>query len=82
MTLHMVLGPAVWVKKLMQLTKVRWDFQLFIIFLGVIYVAVALLSEALVFPWISRALGAIKQYASRTQKKRKEYKLIQEGVRI
>lgn len=80
LTVHMVLGPAEPVKKLMQLTKTQWDFQLFMVALGVVYVTVALLSEVFLFPWLSRALGNMRRFACKTAKKRKDYKVIQEGI--
>lgn len=82
MTLHMVLGPIRPVKKLMQLTKTQWDFQFFMILLGAIYFALAWVSETVLFPWLARAFGMVKQLVTKRQKKRKEYKLIQEGIRM
>ena len=82
MTLHMVLGPFRPVKKLMQLTKTQWDFQLFMIFLGLVYLVVAWLSETTLFPWLARLFGTVKQLITKRQKKRKEYKVIQEGIRL
>lgn len=78
----MVLGPFPPVKKLMQLTNTRWDFQLFMIFLGVAYLFTAWVSETVVFPWLARMFGAAQQLVTKRQKKRKEYKLIQEGIRL
>ncbi|KAL2114590.1 hypothetical protein VUR80DRAFT_4573 [Thermomyces stellatus] len=81
-TLHMVLGPARPVKKLMQLTKPQWDFQLFMVFLGIVYLAVAWLSETVLFPWLARTFGVVKKAVTKREKKRKEYKVINEGIRM
>lgn len=81
-TVHMVLGPLKAVKKLMELTKTRWDFQLFMIFLGVAYLLIAWLSEGMLFPWLVRVFGTIKQRVTGREKKRKEYKVIQESSRM
>lgn len=78
----MILGPFPPVKKLMQLTNTRWDFQLFMIFLGVAYLLTAWVSETVAFPWLARTLGVAQQLVTKRQKKRKEYKLIQEGIRL
>ena len=82
MTLHMVLGPFRPLKKLMQLTKTRWDFQLFMILLGVTYFVVAWVSETVLFPWLARMFGTVKQAVTKRQKQRKQYKVIQEGIRM
>lgn len=78
----MVLGPVRPLKKLMQLTKTQWDFQLFMVFLGVVYFAVAWVSETALFPWLARVFAAVKQAVTRREKKRKEYKVILEGIRV
>lgn len=78
----MVLGPARPVKKLMQLTKPQWDFQLFMVFLGIVYLAVAWLSETVLFPWLARTFGVVKKAVTKREKKRKEYKVINEGIRM
>ncbi|SPN98873.1 related to cation translocating ATPases [Cephalotrichum gorgonifer] len=82
LTLHMVLGPFRPVKKLMQLTKTRWDFQLFMALLGVVYLVIAWSSEVALFPWLARVFGVVKQRVTKREKKRKEYKLILEGIRM
>lgn len=78
----MILGPFPPVKELMQLTDTRWDFQLFMILLGGAYFLVAWLSEAALFPWLARVFGQVKQRVTQRQKKRKEYKVIREGIRM
>lgn len=78
----MILGPFLPVKKLMQLTDTRWDFQLFMIALGGGYFLIAWLSEAALFPWLARVFGEVKQRVTKRQKKRKEYKVIREGIRM
>ena len=78
----MILGPVRPVKELMQLTKTQWDFQLFLIALGVVYFSTAWISETVLFPWLARLFGRVKQAVTKGQKKRKEYKVIQEDIRI
>lgn len=77
----MVLGPVHWLKKLMQLTKVSWDFKLLLLFLGAAYLALALVAEKWVLPAAARAIGRAKLAVTKKPKKRKQYKLIQESMR-
>ena len=81
-TLYMVLGPATTIKKLMELTKTQWDFQLFMILLGGLYLLVGWLSEKFVFPWLARLFGRTKRMITKKPKKRKEYKEILDGMRM
>jgi cation-transporting P-type ATPase 13A2 len=81
-TLYMVLGPAQPIKKLMELTKTRWDFQLFMILVGVLYLIVAWLSEKFLLPWLARHLGRARRAVTKRPKKRKEYKEILDGMRM
>ena len=69
-----------WLKKLMELTKMSWDFKLLLLLLGVAYLAVALAAETWVFPSAARSIGRLKLAVTKTPKKRKEYKVIQEGM--
>lgn len=80
-TVHMITNPMHWLKKLMELTKMSWDFKLLLLLLGAGYLAVALAAERWVLPAAARAIGRIKLAITKTPKKRKEYKLIQEGMR-
>lgn len=81
-TLYMILGPAHWLRHLMQLTKTSRGFQLFMIALGAVYLVAAWVSEKVLFQRLARLLGWAKQRLARQPKKRKEYKLIMEQMRI
>ena len=76
----MILGPAEWLRRLMQLTYVGDDFKGFIIVLGMVYFALGWLGEHYVFRRIAGFVGRTKERITRQQKKRKEYKLIQERM--
>jgi cation-transporting P-type ATPase 13A2 len=76
----MVLGPAHWVRHLMQLTKISWDFRIYIIGLGLAYVGLAWIGENYVFQRLARAFGRAKTALTKRTKKRKEYKVILEGM--
>jgi len=77
---YLVLGPAQGVKKLMQLTKTSWDFELFLIGLGVLYLLLAWGCEAFVFPGLAWYMGKALQRITQKSKQRKAYKTIQEAM--
>lgn len=66
----------------MQFTRISWDFKLFLIALGITYFLIAWIGEDYVFPKIARLIGYARQSFGKTSKRRKEYKLIQERIRI
>ncbi|CAK7204158.1 hypothetical protein SEUCBS139899_006912 [Sporothrix eucalyptigena] len=80
-TVYMILGPAHWLKKLMELTKISWDFKFVLLFLGFAYLVLAMVAEKWVLPGAARAIGRAKLAITKQPKKRKEYKLIQESMR-
>lgn len=79
-TVYMITEPAHWVKKLMQLTRMSWDYKLFLATLGVIYIALAWGYDKYVATRLARALGHAQQRVTGKTKKRKEYKLIREQM--
>lgn len=79
-TTYLILGPAKWLRHLMQLTRISWDFKLLIIFLGALYLASAWIGEKYVFQRLARVIGYAKQVITQRSKKRKEYKVIQERM--
>lgn len=81
-TVYMIVKPAHWVRRLMQLTSTDWNFQLFMITLGALYLGCAWVSEKHVFQGLARALGRLKQSVSGHPKKRKAYKTILEDMRL
>ena len=81
-SLYLVLYPAHWLKKLMQLTKISWEFKGIIIALGLAYLGTGWLGEKYIFPRFSRLLGSFKKVVMKKSKKRKEYKVIAEKMRI
>jgi len=78
----MVLEPADWLRKLMQLTKMSYSFKTTLIALGVIYFVLSWVSENYIFPHLSRALGKAKLALSNKPKQRKEYKVIAERMQM
>lgn len=80
-TMYMVAGPVRPLRKLMELTWMSWDFKLYIIAMGFVYLAVAYIAEHFVFRRISRLIGRAQQAVTGQAKKRKEYKVIMERMR-
>ncbi|KAK1594718.1 ATPase [Colletotrichum navitas] len=81
-TLYMILGPAHSLRHLMQLTKTSWDFKIFMILLGGVYLATAWTSEKYIFQKLSRAAGYFKERVLKRPKQRKEYKTILESMQM
>jgi cation-transporting ATPase 13A3/4/5 len=77
----MVLGPARWLKKLMQLTKMSPDFKIFLLGLGATFLLVGWVFERYMSQPLAKLLGRAKQKMRGASKKRKEYKDIEERMR-
>ena len=78
----MLFDPAAWLSSFMQLTPMSLDFCFFVLSLGLAFLAFSSLGESVVFPWISRQLGVVRQKTRKTPKERKIYKRVQEQLRI
>lgn len=81
-TLWMIIGPGHSVRRLMQLTKTSWDFELFMILLGGVYLVAAWISEKYLFQKLARAVGHFKANFLKKPKQRKEYKIILEHMEL
>ncbi len=81
-TVYMILVPAQWVINLMELTKMSWDYELFLIGLGVAYFVVAWAFEHFLALQLARYIGVVKERITGKTKKRKEYKIIREAARV
>ncbi|KAK2008638.1 ATPase [Colletotrichum eremochloae] len=81
-TLYMILEPAPSVRHLMQLTRTSWDFKIFMILLGGVYLAMAWTSEKYIFQKLARAAGSFKERVLKRPKQRKAYKMILENMQI
>ncbi|ATY66433.1 ATPase type 13A2 [Cordyceps militaris] len=81
-TLLMVLGPSRWLQKLMELTKMPWDYKLFLVGLGCVYLGVAWTFEKYAASPLAKFLGRASIAATGKEKQRKQYKQIQEELRI
>ena len=80
---YMLFDPADWVQHLMDLTHLTMDFKAFLLLLGFVGFAVAFGAEVFVFPRFARAIGKSKAWLMpKYQKKRKEYKVIEEKLLV
>ncbi|KAI1809165.1 hypothetical protein GGS20DRAFT_343323 [Poronia punctata] len=79
--LYMVFTPAHWLRKLMQLTRISSSFKVTLLLLGIVYLLLAWMFESFVFQRLARAIGQAKHRLTKTAKKRKEYKVINERMR-
>ena len=80
-SVYMVLSPAHWLKKLMELTQMSWDYELFLMGLGIVYLALAWAFERHLAPALARFLDQAKERVTGRAKRRKGYKLIRERMR-
>ncbi len=81
---YMLFDPAQWVVRVMQLTDMDVSFKTFLLLLGLANFAVAWAAERYIFPGLAKWIGVAKKKwgGQRGQKKRKEYKVIAEGMRF
>jgi cation-transporting ATPase 13A3/4/5 len=83
-TLYMLFDPAAWVLDAMELTFLDTPFKVFILALGLGNFAMAYVGENMLFPGLSKWIGVAKSRfgGQGMQKKRKEYKIIAESMRM
>lgn len=83
---YMLLDPAPWVYDLMDLTPMSNSFKGLLVVLGFGGFAFAYAAEGRVFPQLSIAIGRLRARLQKHRggegKKRKEYKVILESMRI
>ncbi|KAH7348078.1 hypothetical protein BKA66DRAFT_432511 [Pyrenochaeta sp. MPI-SDFR-AT-0127] len=81
---YMLFDPAQWVMEWMELTYMDVPFKVFIMVLGLGNFALAYVSERYLFPGLAKWIGVLKVKigGEKWQKKRKEYKVIAESMRM
>lgn len=79
--LFMVIGSSQWLTTVMELTWMSWDYKLFLVGLGGLYLGAAWLFERHVAVPLSKAFGQMKVAATGKTKQRKQYKQIQSELR-
>jgi cation-transporting P-type ATPase 13A2 len=80
-SIYMVLMPAQWVKQTMQLTKMSWDYKLFLVALGFAYLLIAWIFEKHVSLRLAKLAGRWKEAATGQSKTRKAYKVVEDDMR-
>lgn len=81
LNVYMLISPAHWLKKLMQLTHMSLSFKGILMALGVAYFVLAWGSETYVLPSAAKLVGRVRLVLTQKPKKRKEYKVISENMR-
>lgn len=77
-TTYMVVSPAHWLKKLMQLTNISASFKVTLLVMGVVYLAMAWAAENYILQGLAKMVGYVKWSITKQEKKRKGYKVIRE----
>lgn len=75
----MLFGPADWLFDLMELTPMSMSFKVFLLALAAAGFGVSYTSEKFIFPSLAKGIGKVK---GKNGKKRKEYKVIREGMGV
>lgn len=80
---YMLFDPAPWLYDLMELTWMSISFRGFIVVLALGSFSCSYLAERLLFPRLSKWIGqAYVKLRPQSKKKRKEYKVVLESMRI
>ena len=82
-SLYMLLDPAKWLSSFMDLTDMSLNYELFLLVLTAVGFALAYVAERYVFQGMAKGIGRLKKrLRPSSQKQRKQYKLIQEEMRL
>jgi cation-transporting ATPase 13A2 len=76
---YLLLDPAEWLYKLLELTYTSTSFKLFMIVLAGCGFLLSFIGEKWVFPKLANVFTVLKTRMTKHQKKRKQYKLILES---
>jgi cation-transporting ATPase 13A2 len=79
---YILFDPADWLFDLMELTNMTVDFKLFILALAAGSFSASYIAEKQLFQPLAAAIGKLRVKLGGEKKKRKEYKIILEGMRI
>lgn len=80
LTVYMIVGPAHWLKKLMELSRIEKDYKYFLLLLGLVYFFFAWAFEKHLAMPLARSIGYMQQKITGKAKKRKQYKVIREKM--
>lgn len=80
---YMLFDPADWLFDLMELTWMSFSFRGFIVALAVGGFSISYAAERILFPRLAKFIGVARtRLRPEHQKKRKEYKVVLEGMRV
>ncbi len=77
---YLLLYPAPWLVRLMQLTALTWSFKACLLALGASGFGLSYIGEGYLFPRLARWIGLAKRRLGATKKKRKMYKEIERAL--
>lgn len=77
---YMLLDPATWLQRLMELTFLSTAFKIILLGLGMVGFGSSWVAEKHLLPHLAKVVGKIKDRSR--PKKRKLYKVLQEEMRI
>ncbi|OAQ96307.1 hypothetical protein LLEC1_00157 [Akanthomyces lecanii] len=80
-TVFMIVGSSQGLSKLMELTKMSWEYKLFLVGLGCLYLGLAWIFQRYAAAALSKFLGQVKIAATGKPKQRKQYKQIRDELR-
>lgn len=79
---YLLIGPAQWLYKLMNLTEISNPFKLFIFGAAIMVFGISYVAEKQVFPKVSNGIEWIATRVRRTPKQRKKYKTLEKDSRL
>ncbi|KAF2142917.1 uncharacterized protein K452DRAFT_357974 [Aplosporella prunicola CBS 121167] len=80
---YMTLDPAEWIARVMELTEMGTGFKITLLGLAVAGFAAGWVGERMAFPALARAVVTVRRWVRPgLVKKRKEYKVVAEGMRM
>jgi cation-transporting ATPase 13A2 len=80
-TTYLLLDPAKWLLEFMELTYMSFNFKVFLLLLAFASFLLSYVSEIKIFPQLAAVVGKLKEKFGR-KKKRKDYKLVLETMRM
>lgn len=80
LTVYMIVGPAHWLNKLMELSPIEKGYKYFLLLLGLVYFFFAWAFEKHLAMPLARSIGYMQQIITGKAKKRKQYKVIREKM--
>lgn len=79
----MMTGSSKIFTRIMQLTRMSTEYKIFLVFLALCSLTISWISEKRLFPYLARVVGrGLLRLRPNRQKKRRQYKVVQEEMRM